>query len=309
MEGSLKEIHLGGLLRLLTLHRFTGALHLEDATQKGVIFICEGLIQGSLRSPNSQPIGQILLKKDFLTATVLGEALTRQKNDPNPRPLGHYLTTGESPALSPELFRQALTEQSSDNVIELLKMINGTFRFEDGVKGFEDFPLAMGMENLILKSFRSLPEAQASEALPPGSAIMEWAPRPNQCGLDLSLSADEWNTLLLFDGDRNLDSILQLAPSSITPASVTLYAFVSAGIIKKVRFRFPDLERICLDELGNMGLVLVRNAYQKTGVSRARMGMRELIRILNDLNKSMSMIVGPTRAEEIVDRLWEATKH
>jgi hypothetical protein len=309
MEGSLKEIHLGGLLRLLTLHRFTGALHLEDAGQKGVIFICEGLIQGALRSPSSQPIGQILLKKDFLTATVLSEALTRQKSDPNPRPLGHYLTTGESPVLSVELFRQALKEQSADHVVELLKMTEGTFQFEDGAKGFEDFPLAMGMENLILKSFRSLAETQASESLPPGSAIMEWAPRPNQCGLDLSLSADEWNTLLLFDGDRNLDSILQLAPKSETPASVTVYAFVSAGIIKKVRFRFPDLERICLDELGNMGLVLVRNAYQKTGVSRARMGMRELIRILNDLNKSMSMIVGPTRAEGIVDRLWETTKH
>jgi hypothetical protein len=309
MEGLLKEIHLGGLLRLLTLHRFTGALHLEDPEQKGVIFICDGLIQGALRSPSSQRIGQILLKKDFLTSTVLTASLDRQKKDPNPRPIGHYLTTGESPALSPELFRQALIEQSSDNVAELLKMTDGSFRFEDGVKGFEDFPLAMGMENLILKSFRSLTESKASEALPPGSAIMEWAPRSNQCGLDLNLSADEWNTLLLFDGDRTLDSVLQLAPKSTTPASITAYAFVSAGLIKKVRFRFPDLERICQEELGNMGLVLVRNAYQKTGVSRARMGMRELLHILNDLHQSISLIAGPTKAEEIVDLLWEATKH
>jgi hypothetical protein len=33
-----------------------------------------------------------------------------------------------------------------------------------------------------------------------------------------------------------------------------------------------------------------------------------LIKILNDLSKSMSMIIGPTKADAIVDRLWEATK-
>jgi len=187
-------------------------------------------------------------------------------------------------------------------------MTSGTFRFEDGVKSFEDFPMTLGTENLVLMSFRSLPEAKASEALPPGSAIMEWAPRPEHYNLELSLSSEEWNTLLLFDGDRNLESVLQMAPKDSLPPAVTAYSLISAGLIKKVRFRFPDLERICQDELGNMGLVLVRNAYQKTGVSRARMGMRELIRILNDLDKSMAMIVGPTKAETIVDRLWEATK-
>jgi hypothetical protein len=39
------------------------------------------------------------------------------------------------------------------------------------------------------------------------------------------------------------------------------------------------------------------------------MGMRELLHILNDLHQSISLIAGPTKAEEIVDLLWEATKH
>jgi hypothetical protein len=206
------------------------------------------------------------------------------------------------------LFRQALESQTADHVVELLKMTSGTFRFEDGVKGFEDFPIAMCTENLILQSFRSVTETQASESLPPGSALLEWAPRPEEYNLDLSLASDEWNTLILFDGDRNLDQVLAMAPKGKCNPVVSIYALVSAGLLKKVRFRFPDLERICQEELGNMGLVLVRNAYQKIGVSRARMGMRELIRILNDLDKSMTLIVGPTRAAAVVDRLWEATK-
>jgi|GEM_PF-2006937 len=308
MEGSLKEIHLGGLLRLLTLHRFTGALHLEGEGQKGVIYLKTGRILGALRTPYGTRVGQLLIQSGYLTEETLQGALGKQKNDPQPRLIGYYLTNGDKPTVNPELFRQVLETQSTENIVALLRLSSGTFRFEDGVTGFEDFPTTMCTENLILKSFRSLSEKTANESLPPGSALLEWSPRPEDYTLDLSLSSDEWNTLLLFDGDRSLDTVLQMAPKAKTPATVTVYSLVSAGLVKKVRFRFPDLERICQEELGNMGLVLVRNAYQKVGVSRARMGMRELIRILNDLDKSMSLIVGPSRTLAIIDRLWEATK-
>jgi len=38
------------------------------------------------------------------------------------------------------------------------------------------------------------------------------------------------------------------------------------------------------------------------------MGMRELVRILNDLEKSMTLIVGPTRSAEITEIMWETVK-
>lgn len=308
MEGSLQEIQLGGLLRLLTLHRFTGGLHLEDGSRQGVVYLRAGRIQGAHAAPNDRPIGQRLLQAGFVTPSALDEALARQKADPTRRPLGHYLIQGERPAVNPELFRQVLESQTAEHVIELLQFTSGRFHFTEGEQGFTDFPFHLCTEDLILRSFRGLPEKAASDALPPGSAILEWAPRPGAYTLDFSLSGDEWNTLLLFDGDRNLDTVLQLAPKGSLLPVVTVHALLSAGLLKKVRFRFPDLERICRDELGNMGLVLVHNAYQKIGVSRARMGMRELLRILNDLEKSMTLIVGPTRAAGIIETLWEATK-
>jgi hypothetical protein len=308
MEGSLKEIHLGGLLRLLTLHRFTGALHLEDEGKKGIIYLNSGRILGAVKSPNDQPIGQRLIKAGLLTPTLLEDALNRQKSDPHSKPIGHYLTKGVTPLVNPTLFKQILEDQTTDHVVELLRLTSGTFSFTDGELAFEDFPLTMCTENLILKSFRSFTEAKAVDALPPGSAIMEWAPRPEGTSLDLSLTANEWNTLILFDGDRNLESALQMAPQGKATSAVSVNALIAAGLLKKVRFRFPDVERICQEEFGNMGLVLVRNAYQKVGVSRARMGMRELLRILNDLDKAMSLIVGPTKTAEVIQRLWEATK-
>jgi hypothetical protein len=307
MDGSLKEIHLGGLIRLLTLHRFTGGLHLEGSGQEGVLYIRDGLIQGAVRAPNPDPIGQRLVRMGLLKGPDLEEALQRQKKDPARKPLGAYLVAS-GPKIPPDMFRIALEKQTRDNVAELLKLSSGTFRFEDGETGFSDFPVSAGTEDLILRSFRDIPTAQAAESLPPGSAILEWAPRPSGSGLELSLTPAEWNTLLLFDGSRNLDEVLRMAPEGPDRPPITVHGLLSAGLVKKVRFRFPDLERIAQSDLGNMGLVLVQNAYQKTGVSRARMGMRELVRILNDLEKSMTLIVGPTRAGEIAERMWESTK-
>jgi hypothetical protein len=126
--------------------------------------------------------------------------------------------------------------------------------------------------------------------------------------LDIALSSEEWNTLLLFDGERNLDEVLKLAPEGSGRPVVVVHCLLSAGLLKKVRFRFPDLEKLAEENLGNMGLILVQNAYRKTGISRARMGMRELVRILNDLEKSMTLIVGPTRSAEITEIMWETVK-
>jgi len=307
MEGSLSEIHLGGLIRLLSLHRFTGALRLEDGETHGTLYLNAGRISGAVLDPNPHPIGKRLLELKRIKSGDLENALQAQKKDPKPKLLGHYLVDVLR-VISPEDFSSALSVQAEEHIDRILRMETGQFRFEDGCKGFEDYPIRTGTENLILSSFRKIESTRASEGLPPGSAIMEWAPRAAEEPLEMALRKEEWNTLILFDGNRNLDGVLKLSPAGEGRSLVVVHALMSAGILKKVRFRFPDLEKIALQNLGNMGVVLVQNAYHNTGVSRARMGMRELVRILNELERAMNLIVGPTRASEIAEQMWESVK-
>jgi hypothetical protein len=291
----------------LSLHGFTGALHLDEGDRKGILYLQAGRIQGAVSSPNPNPIGKRLLEQGMVNAKDLEKALESQKKDHSTHPLGHYLVDVLK-VVSAVNFKTVLGQQTLEIVNQLLRLETGHFNFEDGVLGFRDYPIQSGTESLILNSFRALSPARASDALPPGSAILEWAPHPPAGNLDLSFTSQEWNTLILFGGERNLDDVLKMAPDEPLRPVVVVHGLISAGLLKKIRFRFPDLEKIAQETLGNMGLVLVQNSYQQTGVSRARMGMRELVRILNDLEKSMTLIVDPTRSSEITEQMWETVK-
>lgn len=254
MEGSLQDIHVGGLLRLLNLHGFSGVLHLSNGKEEGALLLKDGRLAAARRSGR----------------THKGDA--------------------------------------AEDARAMLRWTKGRFRFEEGASLPGASELRDSTENLLLSALREVDPKAAAEALPPSSALLEWAPRPKGKVLDVRLEAEEWNLLLLFDGSRNLEEVLALSKLPKGRAQVMAHALLSAGLLKKVRFKLPDLERIAREAFGNMGLALVQSAYQNVGVSRARMGMRELIRILNHLEKSMELIVGPTRAHEVVERMWESVK-
>lgn len=306
MEGSLKDIHLGGLLRLLSLHRFSGLLHLEGGSP-GDIQINDGRLTSVILPGRKPRIGEMLVQEGCLKKTDLEKALALQEKDKRRQPIGHYLVN-DLGACAPEAFQKALNAQMSANLSLLLKQREGRFVFREGELPFREFLLTTSTENLILAGLRDVDPQTVEEGLPPLSAILELSPRPANQPLDISFTPSEWNTLILFDGVRNLEDVLRVAGRPSGETERIVFALQSSGLLKKVRFRFPDLEKIAREALDNMGIVLVQNAYANVGVSRARMGMRELIKVLNELEKSMGLIVGPTQAATIVEKMWEATK-
>lgn len=306
LEGSLKDIHLGGMLRLLCLHGFTGVLEMENQNEKGEIYLENGRIIGAW-TPAEPLLGEILLEEKIITKKILDQVLQEQKKDSSPRKIGEYLV--ESHGISPAAVERVLQEQAARRVIALLSWKEGRFHYRETT----DFPrlfirLQKSTENLLLEAFRKMSPKEAETHLPPHSALLEWAPRPKNQDLDIYLEADEWNLLALFDGNRSIAECWALSGQEKGKATVRTHALLSSGLLKKVRFKFPDLEHLAEQALGQMGIALVQQAYKSVGIHRSKMGMRELLKILNHLEKSMTLLIGPGRTQDIIERMWEAVK-
>jgi hypothetical protein len=91
-------------------------------------------------------------------------------------------------------------------------------------------------------------------------------------------------------------------------AEVILYGLVSAGLLRRMRFKIPELSRIAKENLGNIGSAIVDTEFAKQKIDRTKMGMRTFLNLLNALEESFGEILGKTKAREIIEKIWSATK-
>lgn len=60
--------------------------------------------------------------------------------------------------------------------------------------------------------------------------------------------------------------------------------------------------------MGNIGGAIVDSAFLKLKTDRARMGMKDFIMLLNELENSFAEIAGRARAKEIIEKIWTESK-
>jgi hypothetical protein len=83
---------------------------------------------------------------------------------------------------------------------------------------------------------------------------------------------------------------------------------LSSGFLRRTRFKIPEVAKIAKGDMGNIGAAIVDGAFSKLNIEKSRMGMRELISLLNELELSFSEIVGKTKAKALVEKIWDSTK-
>lgn len=253
MFGDLVNVSVGGMLRLLSMHRQTGKLKVRGENGEGELFLEDGLLVGT----------------------------DKAKGD--------------------------LREEA----LQLLLLQKGFFHFEalESVPAKNRQKQGLAVEDLILESSRRIDPEEAKEYLPPQETVVQLAPiAVEREHVRLDLLRDEWNLLTRINGEDSLGLVAEKSELAPDRATQILYGLLSAGIIRKTRFKLPRVMEIANQELGNMGEALVRQAFRKLKIDQSHMRMKELIALLNELERSITLLMGPTRAQHVIGMMWEGSK-
>ncbi len=199
----------------------------------------------------------------------------------------------------------------ADEVLRLLSLQQGFFHFE----ALESIPKSNrqgtveDVESIILEASRRIPFTTLQEFLPGGEAVLQMAPIYSERGrLRLDLMREEWNFLTKVNGEDSLEALMVKSDLPRDRAIQVAYGLLSAGLLRKTRFRIPEVLEIATRELGNMGEALVRQAFKTLRINQARMQMKDLIALLNELERNITLLLGPTRASAVVGQMWEGAK-
>jgi len=203
------------------------------------------------------------------------------------------------------------TSKLREEVLRLLLLKKGYFHFQpqESLSNKQQQGQEEEIENLILEASRHIPSQEAAEYLPGDEVVLQLAPVAGEKEwMKLNFQRDEWNLLTRVNGENSLGVVREKSGIRKGRALQILYGLLSAGIIRKTRFRISKVIEIATQELGNMGEALVREAFRKLSLDQSRMHMRDLINLLNELERNITLLLGPTRARNIIELMWEASK-
>jgi hypothetical protein len=196
-------------------------------------------------------------------------------------------------------------------VLRLLTLREGFFQFKplESISKEQKQGRLETIEELILASSRLLEQKAIEEYLPPVEAVLQLAPiYGDRKQIHLNMQREEWNLLTVINGEDTLEQLLDKTDIQTGRAKQIIYGLLSAGLIRKTRFQIPQVMEIAGRELGDMGEAIVRQAFKKLSLNPARMHMRELILLLNELEKNITLLLGPSRASNVVMLMWEGAK-
>jgi len=194
----------------------------------------------------------------------------------------------------------------------LLAIEEGSFYFEEKELPAKK-PLGLCVEALIIESAREiytayLDKISVKDILFPENEVLRIARLPRDKSITINMTFEEWNLLAGFNGDNNIAAVYESSGIEKSRAEVMLYGLVSAALLRRLRFKIPELSRIAKENLGNIGSAIVDTEFAKQKIDRTKMGMRSFLSLLNALEESFSEILGRTKAKEIIEKIWAATK-
>jgi hypothetical protein len=200
-----------------------------------------------------------------------------------------------------------------DALIELLSNIKeGIFYFEE--KNIEKKqPLDICIEDAILESARNLykryeESEYIKDYLFPENEVLKISKFYDNKILHIKFYTEEWNILVEFNGDNNIKNAIEKSGVDKQKADFIVYGLVAAGLLRRTRFKIPEISKIVRDELGNIGVAIIDSSFMRLNIDKSGMGMKEFLMLLNELENSFSEIIGKTKAKALIEKIWEATK-
>jgi len=221
--------------------------------------------------------------------------------------------TGEIEILEGEII-EANTRIDTDKrkaAINLLTVIgDGTFYFQE--KSLEaKRNLGFCVEDIILESARVIREknqVNIEDYLLPENEILKISKLAENKKMTITFLSKEWNFLINFNGDNSIAAVIQNSKLDKSKAEIIIYGLISAGLLRRTRFKVPEITKIAKNRIGNIGAAIVDAEMIKLNIDKTRMGMKDFIELLNNIEKSFTEIIGKEKAKTVIEEIWANTK-
>lgn len=230
LAGNLEDLGLGDILQIVSLSRKSGILSLKDGVREGKIFFSKGQVIRAWSSTSRENIGDLLVRRQLVSAETLSEAVAMQRRHKTGMRLGAILV--EFFNISRETIEEALRGQVEQTVYGFFAWRRGSFDFELGepeelaATNFNplQFMLEQGLNPqwLALEGSRLLDEQRRDHAGHIKSSsdivfsrISELSEQTHQSGKDPLRSSPEALAssiqVVIVDDDENTRSVLSRA--------------------------------------------------------------------------------------------------
>jgi hypothetical protein len=229
LKGTLDEFAITDVFGLLGSPGRTGRLDLERPAGSGHVLFRDGNIVYAQTSLTFSLLGQKLVATGALSETQLRTALDERAESESR--LGEIVVAAG--LVKQEQLDAALAEQIEDAVFEVLEWDTGEFSWEPAPSVESDVEIDYGVDEAITALAKRLEEMEMlKRSIPSPRSIPVMALRPPDGAEAITMTSEEWQTLVLISGSRNVAEIGQVMGRSEIDMMRTLYPLVSRGLIE-----------------------------------------------------------------------------
>lgn len=227
LKGSLDTMTLPDLLQWLGTARKTGVALLTQGAITKRLFMENGLVTGSVSNDPSDFLGQFLLSYGKITEEQLRDALESQQGSSDY--LGtHLIRMG---ALSQAELTRMLSLKTEETIYSLFNWERAQFEYLDCPPESSPFPVALRIEDILLKGARRFDEmARVREQIPSSAAVPRRTQKP--LPIEITQSANLKRIAEAVDGVRSVAAIALHTHTSEFLVSKFLFESLRAGVIE-----------------------------------------------------------------------------
>ena len=229
--GNLKTIAFSDILQLVSTGKKTGRLMVTHASQKKELFFRSGnLISATSSNTQEDMIGNLLVRMGKINKADLQKAVNIQQQ--SGRRIGAVML--ELGLLTKAELAQYLKIQVEEIVYNLFSWSEGEFSFQDELKPPDDQILVnLDTMNLIMEGTRRIDEwLEIRKALPEHNRLLKPVLNPNLRGKDLTLTAEEYQVLMMIDGTKTFADLMEISPLGDFLTAKSTYTLLNLGLIQ-----------------------------------------------------------------------------
>lgn len=227
LQGSLDTMSLPDLLQWLGGAQKTGTVTLTQGGTSKRIFVENGLVTGSASNDPSEFLGQFLLSYGRITEEQLRDALSSKQG--SPEYLGaHLMRMG---ALNEVELTRMLALKTEETIYSLFHWEKAHFEFFDSEAANNPFPVALRVDDVLLKGARRYDELCRVREVIPSSACV---PQRTSTPLPLALLRGPHLKRLAeaVDGQRSVAAIALHTHTSEFLVCKFLFELLKTGMIE-----------------------------------------------------------------------------
>lgn len=232
LSGDLASISIAEILQLLELQRKTGTLTLSHGKSRVNLFLRDGSLDFANHAglPSEFLLGRYLVDKGDLSRENLDKYIAEARDAQ--KKLGDYLV-GED-LVDEAVLRDALVQQTSELVYEVVRWRKGRFRFVQSERDEHGAQLGLRAPGLVMEGFRRVDEWRLIEdSFDFDDVLYRDDLAIESMAEHEELREDERDALKAIDGNTTVGEILDKLGGSSFEGCKVLYRLLNGRLVKR----------------------------------------------------------------------------